>query len=203
MIKDARKKRKYYKKRPKVNQLKDRIFIDKRPKIVEKRSRVGDVEADFIVPGKNGKGYLLVLVERKIRTTFIEQILDINIDNVHFAFQNIKSRFPEMKTMTLDNDILFKMHKTLKTLLNIPIYFCHPYHSWEKGTVENTNKCIRQYIPKGSDISRYSKEQIRLIESKCNNRFMKCLKYKSPQEKLKEYYSKTKKQHQGAVKDEN
>lgn len=202
LIKDARKKRKYYKKRPKVNQLKDRIFIDKRPKIVEKRSRVGDVEADFIVSGKGGKGYLLVLVDRKIRIVFIEQVLDISIDNVHIAFQNIKSRFPEMKTMTLDNDILFKMHKTLKTLLNIPIYFCHPYHSWEKGTVENTNKCIRQYIPKGSDISRYSKEQIRLIESKCNNRFMKCLKYKFPQEKLQEYYSKTKKQHQSAVKDE-
>jgi transposase, IS30 family len=201
LIKDARKKRKYYKTRSKVSQLKDRVFIDKRPKIIEKRSRVGDCEADFIVSGKDGKGYLLVLVDRKIRTTFIEQILDISIDNVHIAFQNIKSRFPEMKTITLDNDILFKMHRTLKTLLNIPLYFCHPYHSWEKGTVENTNKCIRQYIPKKCDISRYSEKQIQLIESKCNERFMKCLKYKTPKEMIQEYYLRTKKQHRCA--DEN
>ena len=167
-----------------------------------KRSRVGDVEADFIVSGKGGKGYLLVLVERKIKITFIEQIIDISIDNVHIAFQNIQSRFPEMKTMTLDNDILFRMHNTLEILLNIPIYFCHPYHSWEKGTVENTNKYIRQYIPKGSDISRYSKGQIRLIEDKCNQRFMKCLDYKTPEEELNEYRLKNKKQHQCAVRNE-
>ena len=168
-------------------------LLKKRPKIVEKRSRIGDIEADFIVSGKGGKGILLVVVDRKIRITFIEQILDISIDNVHIAFRKIKDRFPEMKTITLDNDILFRMHKTLETLLNIPIYFCHPYHSWEKGTVENTNKYIRQYIPKGYNISRYSKEQIRLIEDKCNQRFMKCLNYKTPKEMILEYRSKNKK----------
>jgi transposase, IS30 family len=201
IIKGIRKKRKYRQKRLKVKQLKDRVFIEKRPKIAEKRGRVGDCEGDFIVSGRSGKGYLLVVVDRKIRTTFIEQILDISIDNVHSAFQRIKDRFPEMKTLTLDNDILFRMHQTLEILLNIPIYFCYPYHSYEKGTVENTNKYIRKYVPKGSDISQYDQDYISTVEQKCNQRFMKCLKYSTPQEKLEKYRLRIKKQHRCADED--
>jgi len=107
-----------------------------------------------------------------------------------------------MKTLTLDNDIFFKMHKTLETLLNIPIYFCHPYSSWQKGTVENTNKYIRKFIPKGSDISQYDKDDIKVIEQRCNQRFMKCLKYSTPQEKLEKYRLRIKKQHRCAGGDE-
>jgi len=193
LIKIIRKKRKYRQKRPKVKQLQDRVFIDKRPQIVQNRSRVGDCEGDFIVSGKSGKGILLVVVDRKIRTVFIKQILDVSIDNVHSAFQRIKDRFPEMKTLTLDNDILFKMHKTLETLLNIPIYFCDPYSSWQKGSVENTNKYIRKYIPKGDDIYKYDEDYIFIIEQKCNQRFMKCLKYSTPQEKLEKHRLRIKK----------
>ena len=148
LIREVRKKRKYRKRRSKVKQLKDRVFIDKRPKIVQKRGRVGDCEGDFIVSGRRGKGCLLVVIDRKIRVAFIEQILDVTVDNVHQAFMRIKKRFPEMKTLTLDNDILFKMHKTLEALLEVPLYFCHPYHSWEKGSVENVNKYIRKVYSK-------------------------------------------------------
>lgn len=184
LIKKKRKKLKYRKKRTKVSKLKDRKFIDKRPKIVENRERVGDVEGDFIVSGKNGKGYLLVLIDRKTRYVFIEQILEVTIDNVHEKLLKIKKEFSEMKTLTLDNDILFRMHKTLEKILKIPIYFCHPYHSWEKGSVENINKYIRKYIPKGSDISKYDEEYIKAVQDKCNERFMKCLDYLSPAESL-------------------
>ncbi len=172
------------KKRIKVKKLKDRKFIDKRPEIAENRERIGDVEGDFIVSGKSGTGYLLVLIDRKTRYVFIEQILDVTIDNVHEKLLKIKKEFPEMKTLTLDNDILFRMHKTLETILKIPIYFCHPYHSWEKGSVENVNKYIRKYIPKGSDISKYDEEYIKAIQDKCNERYMKCLDYLSPTESL-------------------
>ena len=103
-----------------------------------------------------------------------------------------------MKTLTLDNDLLFKMHKTLEALLEVPLYFCHPYHSWEKGSVENVNKYIRKFIPKGSDISLYDKEEVGAVEEKCNGRFMKVLKYATPQEKLEKYYLRIKKQHEGA-----
>lgn len=187
------------KKSRKVTKLKDRVFIDKRPKIIEKRDRAGDMEADFIVSGKSGKGIILTAVCRKLRTTFAELILDVSIDEVHLAFARIKKRFPEMKTLTLDNDILFKMHKTLEKLLNVKIYFCHPYHSWEKGSIENVNKEIRKSIPKGSDLSRYDPEFIQNIEEHLNQRFMECLEYKTPEEKLNEY-RKNKKTALQAVK---
>ena len=175
------------KKSRKVTKLKDRVFIDKRPKIIEKRGRVGDMEGDFIVSGRDGKGVLLTTVCRKIRTTFVELIKEVTIDEVHKGFVRIKKRFPEMKTLTLDNDILFKMHKTLEKLLNVKIYFCHPYHSWEKGSIENSNMEIRKFIPKGSDLSRYSKSFIQSVEDHLNERFMECLKYATPEEKLIEH----------------
>ena len=98
-----------------------------------------------------------------------------------------------MRTLTLDNDILFKMHKTLEKLLDVKIYFCHPYHSWEKGSIENLNRFIRKFIPKGSNLSRYSKKDIAEIERESNDRYLKCLKFATPDEMLEEYRKKKKK----------
>ena len=162
--------------------LSDRIFIDKRPRYINARMRVGDVEADFIVSGKSGKGILLVAVDRKLRVTFIERILKVSVLNVHQAFLRIQKRFPELRTITTDNDILFRDHQKLAALLGVRIYFCHPYHSWEKGTVENTNGVIRNDIPKGANISNYSKAFIRKIEDRLNRRILKCLHYRTPTE---------------------
>lgn len=187
------KKKLRHKNSRKVSNLKDRIFIDKRPKIVEKRMRVGDVEADFIVSGKTGKGVLLTAVCRKLRVSFLELITEVSVDEVHAAFLRIKERFPEMRTATLDNDILFKMHKALEQLLNVKIYFCHAYHSWEKGSIENVNKAIRKFIPKGSNLSKYDQEYIQSLEEHLNGRYMECLEYETPQEKL-DAYRKNKKQ---------
>ncbi len=198
------KKKKRSRGRKKVTGLRDRVFIDKRPKIIDDRARIGDMEADFIVSGRGGKGIILTAICRKIRVAFLEIIYDVSIDEVHKAFIKIKKRFPEMKTITTDNDVLLKMHKTLEKLLRIKIYFCHPYHSWEKGSVENLNKYIRKYIPKGSDLSKYDEEFISLVEEKCNQRFMKVLKYKSPEEKLKERRKRkinTKKQHKNVARE--
>lgn len=184
-----RKKRNHKKRHGKPVMLSDRKFIDERPSIIDLRKRVGDTEGDFIVSGKNGKGILLVVVDRKFRVSFLEQIYPVTIEAVHTSFLAIQRRFPEIKTMTTDNDILFRHHKKLEKLLKIQIYFCHPYHSWEKGTVENTNKYIRKDIPKGADISRYSSVFIQSIEDKLNRRPMKCLKYFTPAETLARYRS--------------
>lgn len=175
------------KKSRKVNQLTDRIFIDKRPKIIEKRTRVGDMEADFIVSGRNGNGVMLVATCRKLRCSFIELVTDVSIDEVHRAFVRIQKRFPEMETLTLDNDILFKMHQTLEKILSVKIYFCHPYHSWEKGGVENANMEIRKFIPKGSNLSTYDQKTMEMVEQHLNGRFMECLKYATPEEMLIDY----------------
>jgi IS30 family transposase len=167
--------------------LPNRTFIDKRPKHINARKRIGDAEADFIVSGKSGKGILLVVADRKSRMAFIERIIQPNIREVHMAFLRITARFLEMKTLTMDNDILFAKHEELAKLLHVKIFFCHAYHSWEKGTVENTNKIIRRDIPKGSDLSKRSKRFIEALERKLNRRPMKCLAYRTPQEILDAY----------------
>jgi transposase, IS30 family len=181
-------KKQYRRKRIVIHStLEDRTFIDKRPSSINTRKRFGDMEADFIVSGKGGSGILLVVVDRKSRMAFLKLLRMVSIENVHLAFLQIQKIYPLMKSITLDNDILFKKHKELTVLLSIPLYFCRPYHSWEKGTVENTNKYIRRDIPKGKDLSKYSDEYIQSIEDKLNRRAMKCLNYKTPSEVLKEY----------------
>lgn len=174
--------------------LTDRTFIDKRPKYIQNRKRVGDAEADFIVSGKTGKGILFVLIDRKTRAAFLEQILLISTRQVLLAAKRIKRRFPELKTMTLDNDLLFQKHQELEKKLNIKIYFCEPYKSWQKGQVENTNKRIRRYIPKSSNISSYSKSFIYNLEKRLNRRMMACLKHKTPAEVLEEERRKNQRQ---------
>jgi IS30 family transposase len=185
-----RRKKPWRPKRGSKKKLSERTFIDKRPKKINMRMRIGDFEADFIVSGKNGHGILLTVADRRSRISFIEQILHPIIPNVHRTFLRIKKRFPEMKTMTTDNDVLFAQHKELEKLLGIKIYFCHPYHSWEKGTIEHTNGVIRDDIPKGSDISKYSKRFIQKLEAKLNRRPMEVLDDRTPQEVLDLYRRK-------------
>ena len=179
-----RRRKRKGRKRSTTGRLADRTFVDKRPAYINDRSRIGDSEGDFVVSGKNGHGVLLVIVDRKARTAFLERILRPACTAVTDATQRIKERYPEWKTMTTDNDILFQHHKELAETLGIKIYFCHPYHSWEKGSVENTNKHIRKTIPKGSDLSRYGKPFIKRLEAKLNRRIMKCLSYRTPTEVL-------------------
>ena len=179
-IKKARRK----KRRAKTKKLEERTFIDERPKTIDLREEIGDAEADFIVSGKTGRGIILVVADRKTRNAFLEKIAEVSIENVHRSFLKIKEKFPEMETITMDNDLLFKKHLALEKILNVKIYFCHPYHSWEKGTVENINKYIRRDIPKSSNLSKYSKKFIQKVENKLNRRPMKCLNYLTPEETL-------------------
>ena len=97
-----------------------------------------------------------------------------------------------MKTITTDNDLLLQRHRELEKLLNVKIYFCDPYSSWQKGSVENANKHIRKYIPKGSDISKYSKYRVKKNEKKLNNRIMECLDFSTPYELLEKHRNRKK-----------
>lgn len=182
----SRKKARQRRRRVQTKKLTNRIFIEKRPVSINTRMRIGNAEADFIVSGSKGTGILLTVVDRKIRVAFLELILEVTIEAVHRAFLRIKQRYPELRTFTTDNDILFRHHQELARLLGAKIYFCHPYHSWEKGSIENVNGVVRRVIPKGSDLSRYSKQFIRALEKKLNGRFMKCLGYRTPYEALHE-----------------
>jgi IS30 family transposase len=200
---EALRKKRFRLRKPKRARLADRTFIDQRPPCIAKRSRVGDMEGDFVVSGKSGSGYLLTLIDRKSRYPFIEKIYPVAIENVHRAFLRIKRKFPEWKTLTTDNDILFRKHKELERLLGVKIYFCHPYHSWEKGSIENLNREIRKDIPKGSDLSKRSAKEIRMIEKKLRKRFMECLRYATPEEVLRAHREKQKQRRGGAEKRRN
>ena len=186
-------------KRRSAFRIKDRRMIDKRPRYINERKRIGDMEGDFIASGKTGEGLLFVCTDRKARSPFLEKIWPVSIPAVERATRRIKKRFPEMKTVTFDNDLLFIHHKRLEKKFNIKIYFCHRYSAWEKGGVENRNKIIRKYIPKGSDISKYSRPYIRKLEEKLQRRIMKCLHYRMPKEVLMLHRERKQKQVDASI----
>jgi transposase, IS30 family len=161
--------------------------IDERPSVIVYRERVGDLEVDFIVSGKAGSGYALTAADRKLRVGFIRKILPVTVGNASKALKDIQKQFPELTSITTDNDILWQYHSQLEEALGVPFYFCNPYSSWEKGSVENYNRQARKYIKKGSDISQYGETFISMIETKLNNRYMEVLGYKTPKEVLGEY----------------
>lgn len=158
-----------------------RTSIEKRPKSVEKRKAFGHFEGDFIESGKDGSGSLLVLVERKTRYPFIVRCMDRTAGAVNKQIFDLLRDVP-LKSLTLDNDVSFKKHKALSELIDATVFFCHPYTSSEKGTVENRNRVVRRTLPKRTDLSQVSGETIRMIQTKMRNRPMKCLGYKTPQE---------------------
>lgn len=177
----------------KVGKLEGRVNVVERPKTADSRTRYGHAEGDFIVSGRGGNGILLVVVDRKIRKTYLRKVNPVSIQNVHKAFLDTQKEYINMKTLTLDNDILFRKHLELQELLKVKIFFCNPYHSWEKGTVENTNKYIRRYIKKRSDISEYTDEYIQEIQDKLNRRPMRCLSYSTPEEEYFKYLKRVQK----------
>lgn len=169
-----------------------RTMIDKRPKKVENRLEFGHFEGDFIESGKDGEGSLLVLVERKTRYPYLKYLDDRSTESVNLAISNLLSGI-DIKSLTIDNDLSFQKHEELSEILDALVFFCHPHAPHEKGTVENRNKAIRRYVPKRSDLSSYSKDYIAFVETRLRNRFMKCLGYKTPQERFAEELQKQKK----------
>lgn len=158
-----------------------RTSIEKRPARVEKRKEFGHVEGDFIESGKDGAGSLLVLVERKTRYPFVVYCADRTAAAVNALIFHLLQSMP-LKSLTLDNDVSFKKHRALSELIGAVVFFCHPYTSSEKGTVENRNRAIRRTVPKKTDLSQVSEETILMIQTKMRNRPMKCLGYRTPQE---------------------
>ena len=157
-------------------------MISKRPQSISERRGIGHMEGDFIVSGRSGKGMLLVLVDRNIRKAILEKILPVSVRAVERALLRMRQRFPKMKTITFDNDLLLLEHRRLEQKLGVKIYFCHPRSPWEKPSVENLNRWVRRYVPKGSDLSKYTRAFFARLEAKANRRFMECLGFRTPDE---------------------
>jgi IS30 family transposase len=158
-----------------------RIMIDKRPKRVEKRKEFGHFEGDFIESGKDGTGSLLVLVERKTRYPFLVYTENKTTAHINALIAHTLLGIP-VRSITLDNDLSFQKHKELSELVGTVVFFCNPYHSWEKGTVENRNGRVRRYAPKKTDFSKMPLARFKEIETILRTRYMTCLKFKTPQE---------------------
>lgn len=169
-----------------------RTMIDERPKKVASRREFGHWEGDFIESGKDGKGSLLVLVERKTRFPFLRYLEDRTTEAVNQLIRETLAGVP-IESLTIDNDISFQKHHELSALIEAEIYFCHPQAPHEKGTVENRNKAIRRYVPKRSDLSQYSLDHFSLVEQRLRTKFMKCLNYQTPAESFARELLKQKK----------
>lgn len=192
---EARRAKVFKKKRRKQalrKKIEGKRMISQRPSKINKRWGLGHMEGDFILSGKSGKGMILGLRDRKIRKNLLEKILPVTTLNVERSLLCMKKRYPEMQTITFDNDILLLEHQKLEQKLGIKIYFCFPHSPWQKPSIENLNKILRRYIPKSSDISKYTRSYIKRLEAKMNRRFMDCLNSLTPDEA----YEKEKKQKQ-------
>ena len=160
----------------------DRVMIAERPRIVEKKSRIGDLEIDTVI-GKNHVGALVTVVDRKSKFTLIKNVASRQADVVTKALIEMITPIKAIThTITSDNGKEFAYHKEVSAALDVDFYFANPYHSWERGLNEHTNGLIRQYLPKKSEFIDVSKNEIIMIQNRLNHRPRKVLGYKTPYE---------------------
>lgn len=163
-----------------------RVDIDLRPAIVDRRSRIGDWEADTII-GAKSKGAIISMVERKSRKTRLIKVERKTAKAVTSAL--IRLMRPDknnVHTITFDNGKEFALHGKIAKSLQADTFFAKPYHSWERGTNENTNGLVRQYFPKKTDFATITQGDVRRVERILNNRPRKCLDFKTPNQVFRE-----------------
>lgn len=171
-------------KSPKWGQIiKNRAFIDERPAVIGNRERVGDFEADVMGTRRCFKTTLAVARDRKSRKMFATKIpgLKMAMTGYKRMFENVP-----VFSVTFDNGSENSRHEEL----GVKTYFCNPYHFWEKGSVENGIGRIREFISKKHDLADYSDEAISAILDIINNKPMKCLGYRTPNEVFEEHCSR-------------
>ena len=167
---------------PDKYQIQDRRMIDERPEIVDERKRIGDWEWDTVI-WKDRSGAILTMVDRKSGYLKIYQLK--RWKHAQWVTDTLSSFWKYLpknkrKTLTFDNGREFAEHKMIEFETGTRVYFAHPYHSWERGTNENTNWLIRQYLPKKTDFSHITQEDLNKIEKEINSRPRKRLNYSTP-----------------------
>ena len=163
--------------------IKNRIGIEHRPPEVEARNRFGDWEADTLT-SRQSKAAVLSMVERKSRLVQLERLDARTASLTSQAMINCLIRFPKdaRRTLTLDNGTENAEHEEVSQSTGISCFFCDIYSAWQRGTNEHTNGLVRQYLPKKTNFATISNEDIKLIESRLNNRPRKSLGFKTPLE---------------------
>ena len=181
-LRGARKlKRKRYGRYDSRGRLAGKKPIAQRPLVVARRERIGDWEIDTI--HGHGKACVVTVVERKTGLVRMGPIRRATKEaTLHRTVKLLWAERARVKTITADNGTEFHNYRELENILDTQVYFATPHHAWERGTNENTNGLIRQYLPKGTNLSQLTQQQCDHIAEQLNNRPRLRLGFKTPNE---------------------
>jgi IS30 family transposase len=186
-LRGARKKRrKRYGAYDSRGRLAGKRHISERPLAAELRSEIGHWEIDTVI-GKGSRHCLVTVVDRKTGYLVIGKLRARTKEHTNQRTVRLIRRHPHrFKTITADNGTEFHDYAAIERATGTAFYFATPHHSWERGTNENTNGLIRQYVPKGTSMAKLSQHRCNAIARALNNRPRKRLGFKTPQECLNE-----------------
>jgi IS30 family transposase len=157
----------------------DRVSITERPQTVEDRQEAGHWEGDTVVSGKRTRSKAALAVAQERTTRLIGATLIPNLKPESFTRATNDMLAGKLSlTLSLDNGIENKQHKGITNAIGVQVFFCDPYSSYQKGGVENANKMLRRYIPKGCDLGDYTQAQVDDFVATLNNKPRRCLGYK-------------------------
>ena len=164
----------------KRGQIVDLVSISKRPATVEDRAVPGHWEGDLLSGSKNS--YIATLVERQTRYVTLAKVANKDTQTVVSALIKQAKTIPNelYKSLTWDRGKELADHRCLTLATNIDVYFCDPQSPWQRGSNENTNGLLRQYLPKGTDLSVYSQAQLNKVARQLNERPRKTLAPPTP-----------------------
>lgn len=177
-------RRRYPGRKAKRQLVPNRTFIDARPAVVGARNRYGDWETDLMEGTHATRAVLSVTTERRSGYTLLTPLPRKTAAAKDASLRHQLGSLPPWlrRTLTTDSGSENARHQQTTTALGLPIYFCHPYHSWEKGTVENTIGLARQYLPKRTSLAGLSTSEVALVANRLNHRPRKRLDYQTPYE---------------------
>ena len=165
-------------------QIKDMISIRERPASVEDRAVPGHWEGDLITGSKNS--HIATLVERHTRYVMLVKVANKDTHTVVSALIKQAKKLPTelYKSLTWDRGKELSAHKQFTLATDIDVYFCDPQSPWQRGSNENTNGLLRQYFPKGTDLSVYSQAELNKVARQLNERPRKTLEFETPAERF-------------------